>query len=110
MEKVSEGEREYRHGDSGPKYLFRGPHMEWGVMRLKPDWQKLGLGPPEGLTAENAVHSTGFRIEKEKDKDGKEVEKAVFFPRPEEYAKIENGEIVFPMTKWNYRMIVLEKK
>jgi hypothetical protein len=85
-------------------------HSDWeGVMRLKPDWKKLGLGEPTTLTAENAVHSTGFRIEKTKDKDGKEVEKAVFFDRPEEYAKIENGEIIFPMTKFNYRMIVIQK-
>ena len=28
----------------------------------------------------------------------------------EEYAKTENGELVFPMTKWNYRMIVIEKE
>ena len=77
---------------------------------LKPDWQKLDLGSPNGLVAANAVHSTGFRLEKAKDKDGKEVEKAVFFNRPEEYAKIEGEELVFPMTKWNYRMIVLERK
>ena len=83
---------------------------EWeGVMRLKPDWKKLGLGSPDTLKAENAVHSTGFRLEKEKDKDGKEVEKAVFFERPEEYAEIENGELVFPMTKFNYRMIAIEQ-
>ncbi len=81
-----------------------------GEMRLRPDWQKLGLGAPEGLKAENAVHSTGFRIEKAKNEKGKEVEKGAFFPRPEEYARIEADEIVFPMTKWNYRMIVLEKK
>ena len=86
-------------------------NTDWeGVMRLKVNWQKLGFGSSEGLTVENAVHSTGFRIEKEKDKDGKDIEKAVFFNRPEEYAKIENGELVFPMTKWNYRMIVMEKK
>ncbi len=36
MEKVSEADLAYRHGDSGPKYLFRGPHMEWGVMLLQP--------------------------------------------------------------------------
>jgi len=83
---------------------------DWeGVMRLKLNWKKLGLGAPEDLKAENAVHSTGFRIEKVKDKNGREVEKAVFFKRPEEYAKIENSEVVFPMTKYNYRMIVLEK-
>ena len=26
---------------------------------------------------------------------------------PNEFARIENGELVFPMTDWNYRMIVL---
>jgi hypothetical protein len=84
---------------------------EWeGEMRLKPDWTKLGLGAPETLMAENAVHSTGFRLEKVKDTDGKEVEKAAFFERPEEYAKIENSALVFPMTKYNYRMIVIAQQ
>jgi len=36
MERVSEGEREFRFGDSGPKYLFRGPRIEWGILILKP--------------------------------------------------------------------------
>jgi len=81
-----------------------------GVMRLKPDWKKFGLGSPGELKADNALHRSGFRVEKVKDKNGKEVEKAVFFNRPEEYARIEGEELVFPMTKWNYRMIVIEKK
>jgi hypothetical protein len=85
-------------------------NTEWeGVMRLKPDWDKLGLGSPETLTAENAVHSTGFRLEKTTNEKGEEIEKGVFFERPEEYARIENGELVFPMTKFNYRMIVISK-
>ncbi|MDD5708166.1 MAG: DUF6067 family protein, partial [Kiritimatiellae bacterium] len=82
---------------------------DWaGELRLKPEWQQLGLGSTDTLTASNAVHSTGFRLDKEKDQDGKDVEKAVFFPRPEEFARIEGEELVFPMTRWNYRMIVLE--
>ncbi|MDI6704072.1 MAG: cupin domain-containing protein [bacterium] len=36
MEKVNEKEREFRFGDSGPKYLHRGPYMEWGIIVLKP--------------------------------------------------------------------------
>jgi mannose-6-phosphate isomerase-like protein (cupin superfamily) len=36
LERVNENDIQYRGGDSGPKYLFRGPHMEWGVLRLKP--------------------------------------------------------------------------
>jgi quercetin dioxygenase-like cupin family protein len=41
MEKVSEAQREYRGGDCGVKYLFRGPRTDWGVILLKPG-QTLG--------------------------------------------------------------------
>jgi len=41
MEKVNEAEKEYRNGDSGPKYLFRGPRLDWGVLRFLPG-QQLG--------------------------------------------------------------------
>ena len=41
MEHVREPGREYRGGDSGVKYLFRGPHTDWGVILLKPG-QRLG--------------------------------------------------------------------
>ncbi len=36
MERVNEHDLEYRHGDHGPKYLFRGPLHEWGVILLRP--------------------------------------------------------------------------
>lgn len=36
MKKVNENEFEYRFGDSGPKYLRRGPYMGTGVVVLKP--------------------------------------------------------------------------
>jgi len=36
MQRVNEKGLPYRHGDSGPKYLFRGPLYEWGVIRLLP--------------------------------------------------------------------------
>ncbi len=82
--------------------------FDWqGELRLKPDWKKLGFDTLDNLTVENAVHSTGFRIEKTKNDKGEEVEKGVFFPKPEETAKIENGELVFPMTKFNYRFIAI---
>jgi len=81
-----------------------------GEVRLKVDWGKLGLGGADTLKVENAVHSTGFRLEKRKDEKGQEYEEAVFFPRPEEYARIEGDEVVFPITRYNYRMIVIEKK
>jgi hypothetical protein len=70
----------------------------------------VSLFHPETLTAENAINSTGFHVEKTRNDKGEEVEKAVFFDRSEEYAKIENGELVLPMTKFDYRMVVIEKK
>lgn len=36
MIKINESEREYRFGDSGPKYLMRGPNIGCGVVVLKP--------------------------------------------------------------------------
>ncbi len=81
-----------------------------GEMHLNPDWKKMGFDSTDGLLVENAVHSTGFRIEKARNDKGEEVDKAVFFPRPDETARIENGGIAFPMTPFNYRMIVLEKR
>jgi quercetin dioxygenase-like cupin family protein len=42
MEKVDATELEFRHGDSGPKYLFRGPRIDWGLIRFLPG-QELGL-------------------------------------------------------------------
>ena len=41
MEQVNERELEYRNGNSGPKYLFRGPRIDWGVLRFLPG-QSLG--------------------------------------------------------------------
>ena len=36
MERVNEGDCEYRNGDSGVKYFIRGPKLDWGVILLKP--------------------------------------------------------------------------
>lgn len=41
MEKVNEWEHEFRGGDSGVKYMFRGPHIDWGIIKLLPG-QTLG--------------------------------------------------------------------
>ncbi|HUV39467.1 MAG TPA: cupin domain-containing protein [Planctomycetota bacterium] len=36
MERVNEHDVAYRSGDAGVKYLFRGPKIDWGVLRLAP--------------------------------------------------------------------------
>jgi len=42
MERINEKDRDYRFGDWGPKYIFRGPNIDWGIILFKPN-QSLGL-------------------------------------------------------------------
>ncbi len=55
MERVDANELEYRHGDSGPKYLFRGPRIDWGLIRFLPDEQ---LGPHYHVEVEETFYFT----------------------------------------------------
>lgn len=36
MFKLNENEKEFRDGDSGPKYLLKGPRMNFGLLQLQP--------------------------------------------------------------------------
>ena len=36
MYRLNENEKDYRHGDHGPKYLEKGPRMNFGLVRLLP--------------------------------------------------------------------------
>jgi len=36
MTVINENERDYRFGDSGPKYLQKGPRMNFGIVVLQP--------------------------------------------------------------------------
>ena len=36
MQHVNERDLAYRDGDSGVKYLLRGPHIDWGLIRILP--------------------------------------------------------------------------
>ena len=41
MQRVNESDLAYRGGDSGVKYMIRGPHIDWGVLLLRPG-ERLG--------------------------------------------------------------------
>lgn len=41
MERINEAQCEFRFGDHGPRYLLRGPRIEWGIIVFRPG-QKLG--------------------------------------------------------------------
>jgi len=59
MEKVNENEKEYRKGNkSGPKYLMRGPKLEWGIIRLEP-------GEAMGAHGHNEVEEVFYFFEGE---------------------------------------------
>ena len=34
---IHESEREYRFGNSGPKYLMKGPRMNFALVQFQPD-------------------------------------------------------------------------
>ncbi|MBI2190914.1 MAG: hypothetical protein HYU36_02880 [Planctomycetes bacterium] len=77
-----------------------------GEVSVQVNLEKLGFKPGMKVVASNAVHSTGYRVEHL----GTPEEKGVFYPKPEEAAALTlGGELRFPMTEWNYRMIVLEE-
>ena len=42
MERINEKEKQFRSGDSGPKYLIRGPKWEGGIVVFNPG-QELGV-------------------------------------------------------------------
>jgi mannose-6-phosphate isomerase-like protein (cupin superfamily) len=42
MEHINAFDIPFRKGGSGPKYLFRGPRIDWGVLKFNPG-EKLGL-------------------------------------------------------------------
>jgi mannose-6-phosphate isomerase-like protein (cupin superfamily) len=56
VEKVNEMDREYRKGNSGVKYMLRGPKIDWGVILLLPG-ENLG---PHG---HREVEETFFFVE-----------------------------------------------
>jgi len=56
MERVNEADCEFRHGDHGPKYLMRGPHLDWGIIVFRP-------GQALGKHCHNEVEETFYFLE-----------------------------------------------
>ncbi len=56
MERVREQDKTYRGGASGVKYLFRGPCIDWGVIRFAP-------GEELGRHMHNEVEETFYFVE-----------------------------------------------
>ncbi|TFG00781.1 MAG: cupin domain-containing protein [Promethearchaeota archaeon] len=90
MKKVNEHNKEYRGGDSGVKYLMRGPSIDWGVILLKPG-QKMA----ENAHGHNIIDETfyfmkggGKMVVDNKEYDAPEG--SVFLVEPKEMHNIKN--------------------
>lgn len=90
MKRVNENDKEYRNGDSGVKYLMRGPSIDWGVILLKPG-QKMA----DQAHGHNIIDETFFFMKGSGKMivDGKEYdapEGSVFLVEPKEMHNIKN--------------------
>ena len=92
MKKVNEQDFTYRNGDSGPKYMIRGPNIDWGVFLLKPG-QKMGPhGHVESEETFYVVQGSGTMIVNDHEHDA--VAGDAFLVEPHEKHDIHNtGEV-----------------
>lgn len=91
MKQVHEKDFEYRAGDSGVKYLMRGPSIDWGVILIKP-----GEKMAETSHGHNIIDETFYFVEGDGIMiiDGKEYDASqgsVFFIEPKEMHNIRNA-------------------
>ncbi|MBD3351491.1 MAG: cupin domain-containing protein [Candidatus Lokiarchaeota archaeon] len=85
---VNENDLEYRNKDSGPKYLIRGPNIDWGVILMKP-------GTKMGAHGHNEVEETFYFLSGEgniyiNDKAYPAKAGDVYYLEPKEKHDIEN--------------------
>jgi len=90
MKQVNEHDKEYRGGDSGVKYLMRGPSIDWGVILLKPG-QKMAEKPH----GHNIIDETFFFMKGSgkmlvDDEEYDAPEGSVFLIEPKEMHNIKN--------------------
>jgi len=78
-----------------------------GPVSLALDWKQLGFADWRQVKAINAVHSTGFRV-KDWNVAPSKIEAELYDNATAEYARIADGTLEFPITGYNYRMIVLQ--
>ena len=90
IKQVKESDFQYRSGDSGVKYLMRGPSIDWGVIRLKP-----GEYMAEKSHGHNFIDETFYFVEGDgvmiiDDKEIEALEGSAFLVEPKEMHNIRN--------------------
>jgi len=90
MKRVNEKEIPFRGGDSGVKYLMRGPSIDWGLILLKP-----GEKMAEKAHGHNFLDETFYFVEGDgimivNDEEFGASEGSVFLVEPKEIHNIRN--------------------
>jgi len=88
MKKVNENDFDYRNQGYGPKYLMRGPNIDWGVLKLKPKTKM-------GAHGHNSTEETFYILSGKgnmiiNDEPYPAVEGDIFYLEPKEKHDIEN--------------------
>ncbi|TXT65073.1 MAG: Cupin domain protein [Promethearchaeota archaeon] len=90
MKRVSEQDFEYRDGDSGVKYLMRGPSIDWGVIKIMPGDKMADKAHGHNIIDETFYFMEGDGIMLVDKKEYKAPEGSVFLIEPKEMHNIRN--------------------
>jgi mannose-6-phosphate isomerase-like protein (cupin superfamily) len=90
MKRVNEKEIPFRGGDSGVKYLMRGPSIDWGLILLKPGEKMAEKAHGHNLLDETFYFVEGDGVMIVNDKEFGASEGSVFLVEPKEMHNIRN--------------------
>ncbi len=90
MKSVNEKEIPFRRGESGVKYLMRGPSIDWGLILLKHGEKMAEKAHGHNLLDETFYFVEGDGVMIVEDKDFIALEGSVFLVEPKEMHNIRN--------------------
>jgi len=90
MKRVNEKEVPFRGGESGVKYLMRGPSIDWGLILLKPGEKMAEKAHGHNLLDETFYFVEGDGVMIVNDKEFGALEGSVFLVEPKEMHNIRN--------------------
>ena len=90
MKQVNENDFEYRKGESGVKYLMRGPSIDWGVILLKPGEMMGDKGHGHNFIDETFYFVEGNGVMIVNNKEFPAPQGSVFLCEPKEMHNIRN--------------------
>ncbi|MHA1320853.1 MAG: cupin domain-containing protein [Promethearchaeota archaeon] len=90
MKRVNEKDIPFRGGESGVKYLMRGPSIDWGLILLKPGEKMAEKAHGHNLLDETFYFVEGDGVMIVKDEEFGALEGSIFLVEPKEIHNIRN--------------------